>query len=70
MVRRINQLCVEVARIDANRHLTDAEKDMFVLEKYTVLLRPVGKFYIIYSELKKTCFMFLSFFFGKSLFTR
>lgn len=52
MARRINQLCVEVARIDANRHLTDTDKDTFVMEKYTVLLRPVGK--NIYSELDET----------------
>lgn len=41
MARRINQLSVEIARVDANRHLTDVEKDSLVIEKYSVLLRPV-----------------------------
>lgn len=42
MVRRINQLGIEITRIDTNRHLTDSEKDTFVYEKYTVFLRPVS----------------------------
>ena len=47
MARRINQLETEVARIDANRHLSDTEKDTFVFEKYSVLLRPVSKIILI-----------------------
>lgn len=42
MARRISQLEMEIARVDSNRHLSDSEKDTFVFEKYSVLLRPVG----------------------------
>lgn len=42
MARRINQLEMEIVRIDTNKHLSDGEKDNFVFEKYSVLMRPVS----------------------------